>query len=42
MKTYYDELGLFKKISEDGMNEIEAKEKDFSHNLNKVKISLIY
>ena len=36
MKSYYEELGLFKNISEEGVNEIENKEKEFFHDLNKV------
>jgi len=36
MKNYYDQMGLFKNISEDGTNEIENKEKEFYNNLNKV------
>jgi len=36
MKSYYDELGLFKNISEEGLNEIENQEKAFTQHLNKV------
>ena len=36
MKSYYDELGLFKNISDEGINEIENTEKEFFQSLNRV------
>lgn len=41
IKTYYDELGLFKNLSDQGINELEEKEKEFFVNLNKV-LKIIY
>lgn len=41
MKSYYEELGLFKNISDEGLNEIENKEKQFFHDLNRVIFQIL-